>query len=109
MYDNMSFKYIFIMITMLSVNLWQTGFMWFLWNFVRTDLSASSFNDNEFINELPKDEIPQETKGYEGFFHVTQLSGSIEETHLELIIRDHDARKFKKRKWKAKPIITGIT
>ncbi|MFM9987533.1 peptidase T [Flavobacterium sp.] len=53
---------------------------------------------NEFINELPKDEIPQETKGYEGFFHVTQLSGSIEETHLELIIRDHDARKFKKRK-----------
>ena len=53
---------------------------------------------NEFINELPKDEIPQETKGYEGFFHVTQLSGSIEETHIELIIRDHDARKFKKRK-----------
>ncbi len=53
---------------------------------------------NEFINELPKDEIPQETKGYQGFFHVTQLSGSIEETHLELIIRDHDARKFKKRK-----------
>ena len=53
---------------------------------------------NEFINELPKDEIPQETKGYKGFFHVTQLSGSIEETHLELIIRDHDARKFKKRK-----------
>lgn len=53
---------------------------------------------NEFINELPKDEIPQKTKGYKGFFHVTQLSGSIEETQLELIIRDHDARKFKKRK-----------
>lgn len=53
---------------------------------------------NEFMNELPKDEIPQETKGYEGFFHVTQLSGSIEETQLELIIRDHDAKKFKKRK-----------
>ena len=50
---------------------------------------------NEFMNELPKDEIPQETKGYEGFFHVTQLSGSIEETQLELIIRDHDAKKFK--------------
>ncbi len=53
---------------------------------------------NDFINELPKKEIPQETKGYDGFFHVTQLNGSIEETKLELIIRDHDAKKFKKRK-----------
>ncbi|WP_310555143.1 peptidase T [Flavobacterium sp.] len=53
---------------------------------------------NDFINTLPKGEIPQETKGYEGFYHVTQLSGSIEESHLELIIRDHDAKKFKKRK-----------
>ncbi len=53
---------------------------------------------NNFINELPKNEIPQETKGYEGFFHVTQLSGSIEETKLELIIRDHDMKKFKERK-----------
>jgi tripeptide aminopeptidase len=53
---------------------------------------------NDFINELPKGETPQETKNYEGFFHVTQLSGSIEESKLELIIRDHDAKKFKKRK-----------
>jgi tripeptide aminopeptidase len=53
---------------------------------------------NDFINELPKHETPQETKGYEGFFHVTGLSGSIEETKLEFIIRDHDLKKFKKRK-----------
>ena len=53
---------------------------------------------NDFINKLPKNEIPQETKGYEGFFHVHHLSGSIEETVLELIIRDHNAKKFKKRK-----------
>jgi tripeptide aminopeptidase len=53
---------------------------------------------NDFINELPKGETPQETKGYEGFFHVTQLQGSIEETKLELIIRDHDMKLFKKRK-----------
>lgn len=53
---------------------------------------------NDFINELPKDEIPQETKGYEGFFHVHHLSGSIEETVLELIIRDHSKKKFQKRK-----------
>ncbi len=53
---------------------------------------------NDFINELPKGEIPQETKGYEGFFHVTGISGSIEETVIEMIIRDHSAMKFKERK-----------
>ncbi|MGV3697408.1 peptidase T [Flavobacterium sp.] len=51
-----------------------------------------------FISKLPKGETPQETKGYEGFFHVTGISGSIEETKLELIIRDHDMKKFEKRK-----------
>jgi len=53
---------------------------------------------NDFINELPKGETPQETKGYEGFFHVTQLQGSLEETKLELIIRDHDMKLFQQRK-----------
>lgn len=53
---------------------------------------------NDFINELPKGETPQETKGYEGFFHVHHLAGSIEETVLELIIRDHIKKKFEKRK-----------
>lgn len=53
---------------------------------------------NDFINELPKGETPEETKGYEGFFHVHHLTGSIEETVLEIIIRDHHAKKFKKRK-----------
>ena len=53
---------------------------------------------NDFINELPKNETPQETKDYEGFFHVTGLAGSIEETVLEIIIRDHDRLKFESRK-----------
>ena len=53
---------------------------------------------NDFINELPKGETPQETRGYEGFFHVHHLAGSIEETVLELIIRDHSKKKFEKRK-----------
>jgi tripeptide aminopeptidase len=53
---------------------------------------------NDFINELPKKETPQETRGYEGFFHVHHLTGSIEETVLELIIRDHNKKKFEKRK-----------
>ena len=45
-----------------------------------------------------KGETPQETRGYEGFFHVHHLIGSIEETVLELIIRDHSKKKFEKRK-----------
>lgn len=53
---------------------------------------------NKFINKLPKDEVPEKTRGYEGFFHVHHLKGSIEETVLELIIRDHSSTKFKKRK-----------
>ncbi len=53
---------------------------------------------NDFINELPKGQTPQETRGYEGFFHVHHLTGSIEETVLELIIRDHNKKKFEKRK-----------
>jgi tripeptide aminopeptidase len=53
---------------------------------------------NKFISKLPKDEVPERTKGYDGFFHVHHLNGTIEETVLELIIRDHDKKKFEKRK-----------
>ena len=53
---------------------------------------------NTFISKLPPEETPETTKGYEGFFHVHHLTGSIEETTLELIIRDHSKKKFEKRK-----------
>ena len=53
---------------------------------------------NTFISKLPPDETPEETKGYDGFYHVHHLKGSIEETVLELIIRDHSKKKFAKRK-----------
>ncbi len=63
---------------------------------------------NDFINALPANEIPQETKGYEGFFHITHQSGSIEESKIELIIRDHSRKKFKKRKEFIEKIIKKI-
>jgi tripeptide aminopeptidase len=53
---------------------------------------------NDFINALPKGETPEETRGYEGFFHVHHLNGSIEESVIELIIRDLNKSKFEKRK-----------
>ncbi|MDN3643833.1 peptidase T [Lutimonas halocynthiae] len=53
---------------------------------------------NEFISALPQNEIPQETEGYEGFFHLTDIKGSVEKTMLEYIIRDHDLELYEQRK-----------
>ncbi|MBF6609042.1 MAG: peptidase T [Flavobacterium sp.] len=63
---------------------------------------------NKFISKLPKKEVPERTKDYEGFYHVTNISGSIEETKVDLIIRDHDARKFHKRKENVTKIVAKI-
>jgi len=53
---------------------------------------------SEFIQKLPPGEIPQETEGYEGFFHLQQMKGEVEETRLDYIIRDHDMDLFEARK-----------
>ncbi|MGQ2984155.1 peptidase T [Flavobacterium sp.] len=63
---------------------------------------------NKFISKLPKEEVPEKTSGYEGFFHVTGITGSIEETTVQLIIRDHDKKQFEKRKKLVKKITDGI-
>lgn len=52
----------------------------------------------EFTSLLPRDEVPEKTKGYEGFFHLTDMSGSIEHACLKYIIRDHDRAKFEEKK-----------
>ena len=51
-----------------------------------------------FINALPKLETPEHTEGYEGFFHLHNMEGKVEETTLQYIIRDHDKDKFEARK-----------
>ena len=53
---------------------------------------------NEFMNQLPADEIPETTEGYEGFYHVVGIEGSVEEATISYIIRDHDRAKFEARK-----------
>lgn len=53
---------------------------------------------SEFIQKLPKKEIPQETEGYEGFFHLQQMKGEVEHTRLDYIVRDHDMELFEERK-----------
>ncbi|MBQ7333500.1 MAG: peptidase T [Clostridia bacterium] len=52
----------------------------------------------EFNELLPVDEIPERTSGYEGFHHLTSMSGETEIAKLSYIIRDHDMKKFEDKK-----------
>jgi tripeptide aminopeptidase len=53
---------------------------------------------SDFINSLPKTETPELTEGYEGFFHLYQFEGKVEQTKLNYIVRDHDMELFTARK-----------
>lgn len=47
---------------------------------------------------LPRWETPEHTEGYEGFYHLTSIEGTVEKTVLTYIIRDHDRDRFERRK-----------
>ena len=52
----------------------------------------------EFNNMLPQNERPEHTENYEGFYHLSSISGNEEKAKLEYIIRDHDKSKFENKK-----------
>ena len=52
----------------------------------------------EFQSMLPASQRPEHTCGYEGFFHLTEMKGEVEESQLSWIIRDHDMEKFNRKK-----------
>ena len=52
----------------------------------------------EFSEMLPQDETPENTEGYEGFYHLIGIESRCEEAKLNYIIRDHDRDKFENRK-----------
>ena len=52
----------------------------------------------EFAAMLPKDETPETTEGYQGFFHLLGIQSNIEEARMSYIIRDHDRERFEDRK-----------
>ncbi len=52
----------------------------------------------EFNALLPENEIPERTEGYEGFHHITSISGECENAFISYIIRDHDMTKFLAKK-----------
>lgn len=52
----------------------------------------------EFAMLMPSDETPETTEGYQGFYHLTGMEGSVEHARLSYIIRDHDRERFEDRK-----------
>lgn len=52
----------------------------------------------EFESMLPPEEKPEYTEGYEGFYHLDGISGSVEQVVCDYIIRDHDKGKFEGKK-----------
>ena len=52
----------------------------------------------EFNGMLPVFDRPMYTEGYEGFYHLTNFRGSVEEAELNYLIREHDREKFEQRK-----------
>lgn len=53
---------------------------------------------NQFVIMLPRWETPEHTEGYEGFYHLVGMEGTVEKTTLVYIIRDHDRDRFERRK-----------
>ena len=62
----------------------------------------------EFHNMLPCDERPEHTQGYEGFYHLIHMSGTVEESQLRYIIRDHDMEKFQSKKIRMQEICDSL-
>ncbi|HQQ30095.1 MAG TPA: peptidase T [Tenuifilaceae bacterium] len=52
----------------------------------------------EFNSMLPPHESPEHTEDYDGFYHITKIEGTVEKASFQYIIRDHDMRKFERRK-----------
>ena len=72
-------------------------------------IMKNSLNVATAINEmLPKDEVPEKTEGYEGFFHLRKLIGKENKTEMTYLIRDFDKEKLEQRINKLKDIVTNV-
>ncbi|MBJ2188188.1 MAG: peptidase T [Muribaculaceae bacterium] len=63
---------------------------------------------NQFVIMLPRWETPEHTEGYEGFYHLIGMEGSVENTVLTYIIRDHDRDRFERRKKELEHLVRKI-
>lgn len=62
----------------------------------------------ELNSMLPVNEKPEYTENYEGFFHLVGFEGSVEETEMAYIIRDHDLVKFNEKKDTIKEVVNFL-
>ena len=58
----------------------------------------SMYIATDYINSLPRLETPEHTQDRQGFFHLYSVTGEVDSTELQYIIRDHDKEHFKARK-----------
>lgn len=66
--------------------------------YAKNKMQNASLLAVEFAGWLPATQRPEHTTGYEGFFHLTGMTGSVEEATLSYIIRDHDRSLFEQKK-----------
>ena len=62
----------------------------------------------QFVGMLPRWETPEHTEGYEGFYHLTNMVGTVEKSTLSYIIRDHDKDRFESRKKEMQHLVNKI-
>lgn len=63
---------------------------------------------SEIVSKFPKDETPENTSGYEGFYHLFNIQGTEEKAYIDYIIRDFDKEKFAYKKRFAENIANEI-
>jgi tripeptide aminopeptidase len=66
--------------------------------YAKDKMINSLYIAQDFISSLPRLETPEHTEGRQGFFHLSNMKGDVEETELHYIIRDHDKKHFEARK-----------
>ena len=66
--------------------------------YAKNKMINSNYIAAEFVRSMPLLETPEQTDGYEGFFHLMSMQGTVEKTELTYIIRDHDRKRFEERK-----------
>lgn len=66
--------------------------------YAKDKMINSQYIAQDFINSLPRLETPEHTEGRQGFFHLSNMKGDVEQTELHYIIRDHDKDHFEARK-----------
>lgn len=61
-----------------------------------------------FNEKLPAEEVPELTEGREGFFHLTSMTGTVEEAKMVYIVRDHNRERFEERKQRLQDIAAEL-